>query len=78
MIDTWYCIRCGKMKESKVFPSDGLCPECREAQRVINYTNRTKCEGEQVMAGNSLQLALEGLTVFIEDKRRAFQQCPDP
>jgi hypothetical protein len=46
MIDTWYCIRCGKMKESKVFPSDGLCPECREAQRVINYTNRTKCEGE--------------------------------
>ena len=30
------------------------------------------------MAGNSLQLALEGLTVFIEDKRRAFQQYPDP
>lgn len=46
MIDTWYCIRCGKMKESKVFPSDGLCPECREAQRVIDYTNRTKCEGD--------------------------------
>lgn len=30
------------------------------------------------MAGNSLQLALEGLTVFIEDKRRAFQQYLDP
>jgi hypothetical protein len=30
------------------------------------------------MAGNQLQLALEGLTVFIEDKRRAFQQYPDP
>jgi len=30
------------------------------------------------MAGNQLQQALEGLTVFIEDKRRAFQQYPDP
>ena len=30
------------------------------------------------MAGNNLQQALEGLTVVIEDKRRAFQQYPDP
>jgi hypothetical protein len=30
------------------------------------------------MAGNNLQQALEGLTVFIEDKRRAFEQYPDP
>lgn len=30
------------------------------------------------MAGNQLQLALEGLTVFIEGKRRVYEQYPDP
>ena len=30
------------------------------------------------MAGNNLQQALEGLTVFIEGKRRVYEQYPDP
>lgn len=30
------------------------------------------------MAGNQLQLALEGLTVFIEDKMKVYEQYPDP
>lgn len=30
------------------------------------------------MAGNNLQQALEELTVFIEGKRRVYEQYPDP
>jgi hypothetical protein len=30
------------------------------------------------MTGNNLQQALEGLTVFIEGKRRVYEQYPDP
>lgn len=38
----YVCIICKKVIHTRVFPSDGVCPECRARQPKMQYTGDTK------------------------------------